>query len=87
MLGYPGIWRGALDALANKFTYEMYKAAALAIAGATAEGELVPNPLDTKAHLAVTHGVARAAMNSGVAQRPLDDDYFEDRNIKEPPWV
>jgi malate dehydrogenase (oxaloacetate-decarboxylating) len=87
LLGYPGIWRGTLDALANKLTYEMYKAAALAIAGATAEGELVPNPLDPKAHLAVTHGVARAAIDSGVAQRPLDDDYFENRNIKEPPWV
>ena len=87
LLGYPGIWRGALDALANKFTYEMYKAAALAIAGATTEGELVPNPLDPIAHLAVTHGVARAAIDSSVAQRPLDDDYFENRNITEPPWV
>jgi malate dehydrogenase (oxaloacetate-decarboxylating) len=87
LLGYPGIWRGTLDALASNLTYEMYKAAALAIAGTTAEGELVPNPLDPKAHLAVTHAVARAAIDSGVAQRPLDDDYFENRNVKEPPWA
>ncbi|MBC8273721.1 MAG: NAD-dependent malic enzyme [Chloroflexi bacterium] len=87
LLGYPGIWRGTLDALANKITYEMYRAAALAIVCATSEGELVPNPLDPKAHLAVTHGVAKAAIESGVAQRPLDDDYFENTNIKEPPCV
>jgi malate dehydrogenase (oxaloacetate-decarboxylating) len=87
LLGYPGIWRGALDALANKLTYEMYEAAALAIAHATPDGEIVPNPLDSKAHLAVTHSVAKAAVQSGVAQRPLDDDYFDNKNVKEPPWV
>ena len=87
LLGYPGIWRGTLDAKATKINYEMYKAAALAIVDATAEGELVPNPLDPKVHLAVAHSVARAAMESGVAQRQLDDDYFENTNIKEPPWV
>ncbi len=87
LLGFPGIWRGTLDAMANKINYEMYKAAALAIVDATDEGELVPNPLDPKVHLAVTHALARAAVESGVAQRPLDNDYFENTNIKMPPWM
>ena len=87
LLAYPGIWRGTLDAMATKITYEMYIAAALAIAGAAAERELVPNILDPKVHLAVAHSVARAAVNSGVAQRLLDDDYFENTDVKEPPWI
>jgi len=65
----------------------MYIAAALAIASAAAERELVPNVLDSKVHLAVAHSVARAAVNSGVAQRPLDDDYFENTDVKKPPWI
>src|SRR4030065_1284340 len=87
LLGFPGIWRGTLDAMATKINYEMYKAAALAIVDATDEGELVPNPLDPKVHLAVTHAVARAAVESGVSQRPLDNDYFENTDVKMPPWM
>jgi len=85
LLAYPGIWRGTLDAKATKINYDMYKAAALAIASATTEGELVPSPLDPKIHLMVAHSVARAALESGSAQRQLDDDYFENTNIKEVP--
>ncbi len=48
LLGYPGIWRGTLDARARKINYEMLKAATLAIAGAATEGELVPAPLTPK---------------------------------------
>jgi len=87
LLAYPGIWRGTLDALASRLTHEMYTAAATSIAATASEGELLPNALDFKVHLAVTHGVARAAIESGVAQRPLDDDYFENSSVKEPPWV
>ena len=87
LLGYPGIWRGTLDSKATKINYEMYSAAALAIADATYEGELVPNPIDPKVHLAVTHSIARAAMESGVAQRQLDDDYFENIAVEDPPWI
>ena len=87
LLGYPGIWRGTLDAKAGKINYEMLKAATLAIAGAAAEGELVPSAIDPKVHLAVTHAVARAAVESGLAQRQLDDDYFANTDVKEPPWV
>ena len=84
LLGYPGIWRGTLDAKATRITYEMYRAAALAIAGAAAGEELVPSPVDPKVHLAVAHSVAKAAIESGVAQRQLDEDYFESSNIKQP---
>jgi len=87
ILAYPGIWRGLLDARASKANYEVYRAAAMAIADATSDKELIPNPLDPKVHLAVTHSVARAAVASGVAQRQLDDDYFENKNVKEPPWI
>lgn len=83
LLGYPGIWRGTLDAKAASINYEMYKAATSAIVGATAEGQLAPNPLDPKVHLAVTHSVAMAAMKSGVAQRQLGNNYFENTNIEE----
>ena len=85
LVGYPGIWRGTLDAKARSITFEMYMAAISAIVDATAEGELAPNPLDPKLHLTVAHNVARAALDSGVAQRQLDNDYFENINIKQPP--
>jgi malate dehydrogenase (oxaloacetate-decarboxylating) len=83
LVGYPGLWRGTLDAKARRFTFEMYLAAAKAIVKATPEGELAPNPLDPKLHLAVTHAVARAAVDSGVAQRTFDEDYFESTDIKQ----
>ncbi|MFC1926742.1 NAD-dependent malic enzyme [Chloroflexota bacterium] len=87
LLGFPGIWRGALDAKAIKINYQMYLAAALAIAGAATDQEVVPSPLDPKVHLVVAHSVANAAIESGVAERELDDDYFEETNVKEPPWA
>ena len=82
LLSFPGIWRGTLDAKTKKINFEMYKAASLAIANAAGEGYLVPTSLDTKMHLAVAHAVAKAAMDSGVAQQRLDDDYFEDVDLK-----
>ena len=59
----------------------------MAIVEATPEGELVPNPIDPRVHLMVTHGVARAAVESGVALRELDDDYFENTDVKEGPSI
>jgi len=64
---------------------EMYKAAALAIADTTTEGEILPTSLDPHVHLAVTRAVAAAAVRSGVARRRLDGDYFEAKDIKKPP--
>jgi len=86
-LSSPGIWRGTLDSLSPVINFQMYRAAALAIAESTTEGEILPTTIDPKVHLAVTHAVAAAAVDSGVARRKLDGDYFEDRDIKKPPWV
>lgn len=84
MLGFPGIWRGTLDAKAKLINFEMYRAAIHAIAETTAEGDLMPDSLDPAVHLNVTHRVARAAMESGVAQRKLNDDYFESKKLITP---
>jgi malate dehydrogenase (oxaloacetate-decarboxylating) len=86
LLAFPGIWRGALDSKATKINYEMLRAASLAIAGAADEGEFVPSAVEPKVHIAVTHAVAKAAMDTGVARRKLDEDYFANQNIKEPLW-
>jgi malate dehydrogenase (oxaloacetate-decarboxylating) len=76
LLGYPGIWRGALDARVCRITREMYVAAAESIASQAEEGELLPPAMDTEVHRRVAGAVARAAMESGVARVELDEDYF-----------
>ncbi len=76
VLGFPGLFKGALDARARRFTFEMLLAAAETIADRAEGHELVPSPLDLELHHAVAHAVARAAIDSGVAREALDDDYF-----------
>jgi malate dehydrogenase (oxaloacetate-decarboxylating) len=68
VLGYPGIFRGALDAHASAINLEMKRAAAWTLAGLTVESELVPNVLDPSVHEAVAAAVRQAAIDSGVAQ-------------------
>jgi malate dehydrogenase (oxaloacetate-decarboxylating) len=67
VLGYPGIFRGALQAGAHAINLEMKRAAAWTLAGLTVESELVPDVLDPKVHEAVAEAVAQAAVESGVA--------------------
>ncbi|HEV2074895.1 MAG TPA: malic enzyme-like NAD(P)-binding protein, partial [Thermoleophilaceae bacterium] len=67
VLGYPGIFRGALMAGAEEITVEMKLAAAWAIASLTAESELVPDALDPEVHAHVADAVQEAALSSGVA--------------------
>ncbi len=74
VLGFPGILRGALETRARHYTPSMFVAAGLAIAGAAGAGELVPNPLDRRVHLAVTLAVARAAVEAGVARVTPDEE-------------
>ena len=74
--GYPGIWKGSMDARARKITPEMFVAAAESIAAQAEEGELVPSPIFKRVHREVARAVARAAMESGVARIKLDEDYF-----------
>ncbi len=68
VLGYPGIFRGALDAHAKAINLEMKRAAAWALAGLTVESELVPDVLDPTVHKSVAEAVRQAAIDSGVAQ-------------------
>jgi malate dehydrogenase (oxaloacetate-decarboxylating) len=67
VLGYPGIFRGALMAGANTINLEMKRAAAWALAGLTVESELVPDVLDRAVHESVAQAVRQAAIGSGVA--------------------
>lgn len=64
ILGFPGIFRGALNAFAKEITYPMLIAAALAIVESTKPGDLVPHPLDPHVHNNVASAVERVAMES-----------------------
>jgi malate dehydrogenase (oxaloacetate-decarboxylating) len=64
VLGYPGMFRGALDAGAEEMSVEMKLAAAQAIADAAPESELVPDALDESVHRAVADAVREAAASS-----------------------
>jgi malate dehydrogenase (oxaloacetate-decarboxylating) len=68
VLGYPGIFRGALLSGAEDITLEMKLAAAEAIADLTHESELVPDALDPKVHERVSTAVRDAAIECGAAQ-------------------
>jgi malate dehydrogenase (oxaloacetate-decarboxylating) len=68
VLGYPGIFRGALLSGAKLINPEMKLAAASAIAELAAEAELVPDALDPNVHERVADAVRDAAIESGVAR-------------------
>jgi malate dehydrogenase (oxaloacetate-decarboxylating) len=67
VVGYPGIFRGALQAGAARINVDMKLAAARAIADLAPAGELVPNALDQTVHDAVAAAVKTAAASSGIA--------------------
>jgi malate dehydrogenase (oxaloacetate-decarboxylating) len=67
VLGYPGIFRGALLAGAQEINLPMKLAAAETIADLTTEAELVPDALDPAVHERVADAVREAAVASGVA--------------------
>ncbi len=91
VLGFPFIFRGALDVRATAINEEMKVAAAHAIAElarervpeevAAAYGMnqqfgreyIIPAPFDPRLMERVSCAVARAAMDSGVAQAPIED--------------
>jgi malate dehydrogenase (oxaloacetate-decarboxylating) len=68
VLGYPGIFRGALQAGAAGINVEMKLAAAQAIAELAHGEELVPDALDQRVHNAVAEAVENAATRSGIAR-------------------
>ena len=91
VLGFPFIFRGALDVRATAINEEMKIAAAKAIAElareqvpeevAAAYGKnqqfgreyIIPAPFDPRLMEVVSSAVAKAAMDSGVAQKPIED--------------
>ncbi|KUR72132.1 malic enzyme [Novosphingobium fuchskuhlense] len=91
VLGFPFIFRGALDVRATAINEEMKIAAARAIAElarepvpeevAAAYGQnhtfgldyIIPAPFDPRLMEVVSSAVAKAAMDSGVAQKPIED--------------
>jgi malate dehydrogenase (oxaloacetate-decarboxylating)(NADP+) len=91
VLGFPFIFRGALDVRATAINEEMKIAAARAIAElareavpeevAAAYGKnqtfgrdyIIPAPFDPRLMEVVSSAVAKAAMDTGVAQKPIED--------------
>ncbi|MGE5598292.1 MAG: NAD(P)-dependent malic enzyme [Bacteroidota bacterium] len=76
VLGFPGIFRGALDVRARRIDREMKLAAAHAIAGLIEPDELradyvIPSPFDPRVARAVAEAVARAAVKTGAARLAL----------------
>jgi malate dehydrogenase (oxaloacetate-decarboxylating)(NADP+) len=92
VLGFPFIFRGALDVRAKCINEEMKLAAVKAIASLAKEtipeevieaygeknisfgrDQIIPKPLDPRLIYYVAPAVAKAAMDSGVAQHPIED--------------
>ena len=92
VLGFPFIFRGALDVRATCINEEMKLAAAYALAKLAKEDVpeyvsaaynvknlifgrqyFIPKPLDLRLITTVSPAVAKAAMDSGVARKPITD--------------
>ena len=74
LLAFPGIFRGALDVRATDINEDMKVAAAYAIASLVTEEDLsedhvITDPFDTRVAPKVASAVAKAAIETGVAQR------------------
>lgn len=97
VLGFPYIFRGAMDVRATGINEEMKLAAVKAIANLAKEtipeeviqaygekhiafgkDQIIPKPLDPRLIYHVAPAVAKAAMESGIAQAPITDwDAYE----------
>ncbi|WP_018614546.1 NADP-dependent malic enzyme [Segetibacter koreensis] len=92
VLGFPYIFRGALDVRATQINEAMKLAAVKALAELAKSAVpdivnmaynektivfgpdyIIPKPLDPRLLITVAPAVAKAAMESGVAQKPVDD--------------
>jgi malate dehydrogenase (oxaloacetate-decarboxylating)(NADP+) len=92
VLGFPYIFRGALDVRATEINEEMKLAAVHAIATLAKEPVpdivnkaynvekmnfgreyLIPKPLDPRLITTISPAVAKAAMDSGIAKKPISD--------------
>ncbi|KMT21876.1 NAD(P)-dependent malic enzyme [Clostridium cylindrosporum] len=73
VLAFPGVFRGALDAVASDINEEMKVAAAIAIAESVTESELnedyiIPKAFDITVQKKVAEYVHKAAIDSGVSR-------------------
>ncbi|MBN1639429.1 MAG: malate dehydrogenase [Ignavibacteriales bacterium] len=92
VLGFPFIFRGALDVRATKINEEMKMAASIALANLAKEkvipfvikayggkkfsfgpDYIIPKPFDPRVLYNVAPAVAKAAMDTGVALKPISD--------------
>ncbi len=97
VLGFPFIFRGALDVRATTINEEMMLAASYALAGLARQDVpdsvrrvygvetmefgpdyIIPKPFDSRVLTYVAPAVARAAMETGVAQIRLDPDEYRE---------
>jgi malate dehydrogenase (oxaloacetate-decarboxylating)(NADP+) len=98
VLGFPFIFRGALDVRATAINDEMKLAATYALATLAKEDVpdsvrraygvemmefgreyLIPKPFDTRVLTWVAPAVAQAAMETGVASRPIELDIYREK--------
>ena len=92
VLGFPFIFRGALDVRATKINEEMKMAAVYALAEMAKKSVpeqvnivydeislsfgkeyIIPKPFDPRLIYEIPPAIAKAAMDSGVAQEPIED--------------
>lgn len=78
VLGFPYIFRGALDVRASRINEQMKQAAAYALAelarkDGLSKEKIVPSPFDPRLIDTVPSAVARAACETGVARLPVSD--------------
>ena len=103
VLGFPFIFRGALDVRATAINEDMKQAAVYALAELAQRGEevpdivkraypgedfgfgpdyIIPKPFDSRVLQYVATAVAQAAMDSGVARKPIDLRDYEQRLVR-----
>jgi malate dehydrogenase (oxaloacetate-decarboxylating)(NADP+) len=103
VLGFPFIFRGALDVRATKINEPMKQAAVHALAELAQRGEgvpevvrraypgeemgfgpknIIPKPFDPRVLMYVAPAVALAAMETGVARKPIEIPHYRERLVQ-----
>ncbi|MED4224134.1 NADP-dependent malic enzyme [Neobacillus cucumis] len=87
VLAFPGIFRGALDVHAKEINEDMKQAAVYAIAGLISNEDLnpdyiIPDPFDPLVAAHVAEAVAKAAIETGVAQKNVKTAEIKSRLLK-----
>lgn len=87
VLAFPGIFRGALDVRATEINEEMKLAAVYAIAELISVQDLhadyvIPDPFDARVAAHVAAAVAKAAMETGVAQKNVRVEEIKQNVLK-----